>query len=360
MIDAKQSGKPERTPGEDGPTRSTYRPLRLIVIVFFLLVATAFGFHFKSRANPGTEPSSFNGQPPQYINVYTTSADIKITVTVILGQGWLNPNYDRYGPVELRAQGVTDFHEEVEFTATYAGSVTPEAIIITSSVRPLTGANSPEGPDSVFQLKSAEGSLAQADKFAAWFPLPRDQGNTWSGSIFFNSVPIIFQDNGSTFGHLPSVGAYSYLYPPTSVLQGRYNAGTGRLENVAFATYSGTPVGENTEYFGPPNTQASYSEVIQHIVPALSDRQIAYMNPSADSANDADYIWQSNSSIDGLEPTFKAIDLDAADSQNQAAFYSGIAFGVAGAAVIALVQEIPEKRKRKSSTSGAQNQQPGT
>jgi hypothetical protein len=359
MVDAEQSGKPERTLGGDRPTRSTYRPLRLIVIVFVLLVAAAVGFHFKSRANPGTEPSSFSGQPPQYINVYTTSGDIRITVTVILGQGWLNPDYDRYGPVELDAQGVTDFHEEVEFTATYTGSVTPEAIIIASSIRPLTDADSPEGTVSVFQLKSATGSLAQADRYAAWFPLPRDQGNTWSGSVFFNSVPIIFQDNGSTFGHLPSVGAYSYLYPPTSVLEGGYDAGTGQLENVAFATYSDTP-GENTEYFGPPNTQASYSEVIQHIVPALSDRQIAYVNPSADNANDADYVWQSNSSIDGLEPTFKATDLDATDSQNQAAFYSGIAFGVAGAAVIALVQEIPEERKRKSSPSGAQNRQRGT
>jgi hypothetical protein len=359
MVDDKQSRKPERTLGEDRPTRSTYRPLRLIMIVFVLLVATAVGFHFKSHSNPGTEPSSFNGQPPQYINVYTTGGDIKIAVTVILGQGWLNPNYDRYGPVELRAQGVTDFHEEVEFTATYAGSGKPEAIIIASSTRPLTGADSPGGPISVFQLKGAEGSLAQANRFAAWFPLPRDQGNTWSGSVSFNSVPIIFQNNGSTFGHLPSVGAYGYLYPPISVLQGRYDAGTGRLENMAFTTPD-SPGGANIEYFSPPNTQASYSEVIQHIAPALSDRQIAYMNPSADSANDADYIWQSNSSIDGLEPTFKAIDLDATDSQSQAAFYSGIAFGVAGAAVIALVQEIPEERKRKSSRSGARNRERGT
>lgn len=360
MADVEQSGKPERTLGGDGSARSTYRPLRLIVIILVLFVAAAVGFHFKSRSNPGTVPSSFNDQSPQDINVYTTSGYIKVTVAVILGQGWLNPNYDRYGPVELRAQGTTDFHEEVEFTATYTGSVAPEAILITSSIRPLTGVNSPEGAVSVFQLKNKTGPLAQADRFAAWFPLPRDQGNTWSGSVFFNSVPIIFQNNGSTFGHLPLVGAYSYLYPPISVLQGGYDASTGRLENVALATDSSNSAGENTEYFGPPNTQASYSEVIQHIVPALNHKQIAYMNPSTDSANDADYIWASSSSIDGLEPTFKAIDLDATDTQSQAAFYSGIAFGVAGAAVIALIQEIPEKRKRRSSTSSAQNRQRGT
>lgn len=154
---------------------------------------------------------------------------------------------------------------------------------------------------------------------------------------------------------LPSVGAYSYLYLPVPILVGGYDPRTGQLKNVFPGGSTGIPAGERTEDFYPPN-QPSYTEVIQHIVPALSNRQTAYMNPSADSANDADYAWHSNT-IDGLEPTFEAIDLNAADSHTQAAFYAGIAFGVAGSAVIALIQEIPAERKRKSSTSGAQNRQ---
>ena len=170
------------------------------------------------------------------------------------------------------------------------------------------------------------------------------------GPVFFDSVPIIFQDNGSSFGHLPSVAAYSYLYPPVSVLEAGYDARTGHLKNVLLGGSAGTSAGEREEGFYPSNSQASYTEEIQQIAPVLSNRQTAYMSPSTDAANDADYVWHSNG-IDGLEPTFKAIDLGAADSENQAAFYSGIAFGLAGAAVIALVQEIRGKREDESLTS---------
>jgi hypothetical protein len=359
VADVGHSEKPEPTP-QAQPVRSTYRLFRLTIIVLILLAAASTGFHFKSRANPGEEPSSFSGQPPQYINVYVTNPGIRINVTVTLGQGFFNPNYDRYGPVDLHAQGFTDFLENVAFTATYTGSGGPGSVIITSSIRPLAGARDPiaqlGSPASVVRLTDAVGTLAQADRFAAFFPLSTGQGNSWSGTVSFDSVPIIFQDNGSVFGHLPSVAAYSYLYPPSAVLEGGYDAGTGQLKNVFLAGPSSrVPVGERAEDFYAPNHQASYTEVVQQVVPALSNAQTAYMNPSVDSASDADYVWQSNG-IDGLEPVFKMIDLSAADSQNQAAFYSGIAFGLAGAAVIALVQEIPsEGRKRKSSTSGARN-----
>ena len=350
MADVGQSEKPQAE-----PVRSGYRLLRLIIIILILLLAASIGFHFKSRANPGEDPSSFSGQPPQYINVYVTNPGIRIKVTVTLGQGFFNPDYDRYGPIDLHAQGFTDFLENVDFTATYTGSGGPGAIIITSSIRPVAGAKDsiaqPGSPKSVVRLTDAAGTLAQADRFAAFFPLSTGQGNSWSGTVSFDSVPIIFQDNGSVFGHLPSVAAYSYLYPPSAVLEGGYDAGTGQLKNVFLAgPFSTVPAGEREEVFYAPNFQASYTEVVQQIVPALGNTQTAYMNPSVDGASDADYMWQSNG-IDGLEPVFKMIDLNAADSQNQAAFYSGIAFGLAGAAVIALAQEIPsERRKRKSST----------
>jgi hypothetical protein len=129
-----------------------------------------------------------------------------------------------------------------------------------------------------------------------------------------------------------------------------YEAQTGQLRNVAIPDSYAIPAGERTVDFYPPNSDASYAEVIQHLAPALSNMQISDMSPSPDSAGDADYTWHSNS-IDGLEPTFQAIDLNAAGFQTQAAFYSGIAFGLAGAAVIALVQEIRGKREDESLTS---------
>jgi hypothetical protein len=336
------------------------------MIVLILLAASSVGFYFKSRANPGTEPPDFRRWPPQYINVYLTNplnSSIPITVTVILGRGWLNPNYGTYGPAELREPGFSGFHEEVDVRVTSTGSVAPGAIIITSSIRP-TGVGAPgAGPTasalSVAQLKSAKGPLAKPDRFAVSVPLSSDSGDTWSGAVFFDSVPIVFQDNGSTFGHLPSAGAYSYLYPPTSVLEGGYDRRTGKLKNISIGLgiSSAIPSGERAEYYGPSN-HASFTERVENIVPALSNRQVAYMNPPSDSDNNTDYVWHSTG-FDGLEPVFKAADLNAADSQNQDAFYAGLAFGVAGAALIALVQEIPKERERKS-ISGAQNRRGDT
>jgi hypothetical protein len=350
-----QSAKREQAPETAQRVRS-FKLLRLVVIAVILFAGVGIGLYFKLQANPGTEPSGFRNQPPQYINVYVTDPEhIKLTATVTLGQGWLNPDYERYGPVEFHTQGRTDFHEMVSFTATTTGSVAPGTIIITSSIRPLTGAGavnagaeSPANGVSVFQLKGAGGWLT-ANRFAVPFPLSPGQGNTWSGSVFFD-VPVILQDKGAVFGHLPSVGVYSTLYPPSALLEGVYEARTGQLRNVAIPDSYAIPAGERTVDFYPPNNDASYTEVIQHIAPALSNMQISDMSPAPDSAGDADYTWHSNS-IDGLEPTFQAVDLNAADSQTQAAFYSGIAFGLAGAAVIALVQEIRGKREDESLTS---------
>jgi hypothetical protein len=69
----------------------------------------------------------------------------------------------------------------------------------------------------------------------------------------------------------------------------------------------------------------------------LRDEQVVYSIPSADVNGDIDYEWHSVG-----EPTFKATDPDAIDSQNQAAFISGIAFGVAASAALAFVGELPK------------------
>ena len=181
MGNGGQSAKREPAP-ETAQRLRSFRLLRLVVISVILFAAAGVGLYFKSQANPGTEPSGFSGQPPQYLNIYVTGPDIRINVTVILGQGWLNPNYDRYGPIELRAQGFTSFNEKVEFTATSTGSVTSEAIIIASSIRPtggelIAGGGSTVSTVSVVQLKNAVGPVGEADRFVALFPLSPGQGN---------------------------------------------------------------------------------------------------------------------------------------------------------------------------------------
>jgi hypothetical protein len=347
MADDGRSGEPQQTPEEVQQARPKFNPLRLIIILLILFAATLIGLHFKSQANPGTESSAFRDQPPQYINVYEANSQIPISVTVTLGEEW-DVNYGRFvSPVELRGHGLTELGENVEVTTGPVGSGAPGTIVITSNTPPLPGGGEPISTP-VFRLKSSIGPISQALRFAVVVQLFRDQGNTWSGSAFFNSIPIIFQDNGSTFGHLPYVGAYELMRPPVDYLQAQYDRATGRLKDVISLT-SGSPqipAGESGQYLDAPYT-ISYNEVIDNIVSPLSSEQIDYSIPAINNNNDIDYEWSSNG-VAGLQPTFKSTDPDAVDSQNQDAFYSGIAFGVVGAAAIALVQEIPEARKRES------------
>jgi hypothetical protein len=351
MSDDVQFRHREQSSEMGRPARSEFRPVRFIMISLILLTAGAAGLHFKSYANPGTEPPAFSSNPPQYINVYVSTPVISVTVNVTLGQGWLNPNYGRYdSPVNLRPQGFTKFHEKVDITVKPAGPGAP-VTMITSNIKPLTEGNS--GP--VLPLKSGPGrptDISKAQRFAMPVSLSRyGPGNTWYGSVFFDSILVIFERNGSVFGHLPSVGAYDVLYPPTGCLEAGYDRRTGQLKDVT-SDFFGPPLPatERTVGLGCPNNISS-TEVIQHIVPALRNYLVDYTNPAVDSGNDADYVWHS-AGIDGLEPAFKEASPEALDSQNQAAFYSGIAFGVAGSAFIAFIQEFPRSRKRKSSKDG--------
>jgi hypothetical protein len=62
--------------------------------------------------------------------------------------------------------------------------------------------------------------------------------------------------------------------------------------------------------------------------------------------NGANYSWRA--SDNSLEPIFQFTNPDAVDAQSNDAFLSGIFFGIAGAAAIALLQELPESLSRPS------------
>jgi len=336
---------------------SILKYLRPIMFLLILLAAVGTGFHYKSKADPGVEPALFRDQPPQYINVYVTNPRISVTLNVTLYQGTY------LSPITLKAQGYTDFTEEVDITARTPPSVNPGSMIIASSAQPV---GAPGGPDApfidAFRMKGgsdAASSFAQAERFVAPLQLTQENSTTWSDVVSFNSISAIYRDSGSTFAHLPSVGAFEFAEgrPPTFFAE--YSRRTGQFKSVVFAGVSvpAIPAGDGGEFlYGPAS--ASYVEVLHNIVPVIGNEQVDYMIPSVDSNSDIDYVWSSNG-ISGLEPTFESTDPDAIDSQNQAAFISGIAFGVAGAAGIAVVQELPkERRARPGSRRDAEDDEP--
>jgi hypothetical protein len=364
MRDHGQFRQPDRAPESGQSERSPFWSVRSVAIIFIALIATGFGFYFKSHASPGAAPADFSRYSSQYIDVYESVPVDSVTMAVTLGQGFLNPNYGRYDTlVGLRPRGYTYFHERVDISLTAAQPSASVTMMITSNIKPVTGKGEPGvatlnlGPVLPFKGMRSDGdkATARAERFAMQVSLS-GSGRYWSGSVFFDAVPVIYQENGSVFGHLPSVGAHDVLYPPTDCLYVGYDRKTGQVKDVGSSFFSPPlPAVERIQSFGCPN-HISSTEVFQNIVPALRNDVIDYANPAVDTVNDSDYTWHSAGCC-GMEPAFKETSPESVDSQNKASFYAGIAFGVAGSAAIAIVQEVPVTRKRKRLTTGALAQQ---
>ena len=179
---------------------------------------------------------------------------------------------------------------------------------------------------------------------------------------FYNDIsfriPSAFQETkGLLFGHLPALGTLEYdpdsPGPDAAVALAQDPPGSDIIGDVVYLPYtnpnqpSSYMTLENwptTPFWRPANFSAT--EVLDDATPFLGSEQIDYMTPSP-TIQGTNYVWQSNT---GLEPTFATSDLNVAASQSSEAFISGVAFGVVGAAFIAILQELPKrlKRRRKS------------
>jgi hypothetical protein len=313
-----------------------------------LLVAVSAGFHYRSQATPGTAPANFNTLAPQYINVYETKANIPVAVHINLAQ----EEVELY-QIALQAEGYTDFYAGVTVTVSPPPSVSPGIIMMTSNVAPV-----PFPGENPAYTKITNGF--GESKFAVQLPLTRNTDGTWIGGALFR-IPIIFASHGSIYGHLPSVGTFEHPEGGIPPLFAEYAGATGKLRSATMEDIGNSP---NANMFDPSSLvtirgdhgalfygpgQMSYTEALDKIAPVLAGNLVDYMTPVESIVDGgSDYEWPS---LGVQEPIFKYTEPDSVDSQNQASFYAGIAFGVAGSAAIALVQEIsadPEKRKRKS------------
>jgi hypothetical protein len=307
--------------------RRHWHPMMFLIILF---IAAASGFYYKSHADPGIEPTSFRNQPPEYINVYETNPRDPVSIHVYLTQSPYP--YPELKP--LRSHGFTYFREEITVTVRSIRSAPPGAVTIVSNTKP---------PASFDQKPVPIRNPLPGQKFVLRLSLERDHRSdssvTWSGIAEFGWIPIIFEDNGSIFGHLPSIGAFDFSEGNPPDLLRRNKRGTRQSIYMRPGTDLTAPHGGQL-FWNPSNIL--YSEEVQNLVPLLKTEQIDYLTPSASSNDDTNDVWHSTGCC-GLEPTFKATDPDAADSQGKAAFISGIAFGVAGAAAIAVVQELPKE-----------------
>ena len=171
-------------------------------------------------------------------------------------------------------------------------------------------------------------------------------------------LPQVFQQTRvSIFGHLPSFGAGENPFGKPFGSVGSSPALVAELKDKLLGHRD--PVIRGFDYPDPfdfphgPSMllyvpkRLSIEEVITGAASALRTDQINYSTPAPTIQGD-DYIWNAENS---LEATFQATDSTAADALSNGAFLSGILFGIAASAAIALVQEIPGRIMIASSWS---------
>jgi hypothetical protein len=321
---------------------------RLIVFLVILLAAALVGFYYKSLASPGTEPARFRSQAPQKLRLYFRAGNMVSDNVAI----------ELHANRTLNMQGYTHFDETVTVDVTYSHPASQKTIIMASDSRPAETVTLINGVVQMVRPNFIETRLP-GERFMVAVPLSparppgRHGQKTYIAEQNFQSIPVVFDSNGSIYGHLPSVSIENNLFGALSNMSVLFAPKTGELQraraNVCH-TLGGSFPGWKCFFEQTAFSPAKYvaSEYLDNVGAELNNEQVAYMNPST-TANNFNYVWRSITCCN-LEPVFKLTDPTAADSQSKAAFTSGIAFGVAGAALIAVFQELPKKlswRRRK-------------
>jgi hypothetical protein len=172
------------------------------------------------------------------------------------------------------------------------------------------------------------------------------------------------QTSAYLYGHLPAIGAvnqdlgYETAYPPAVLVESYkdphngYRLRDALLEPEFYGTGGGiaafyNPKSYRTPYGGPGElfyipSKLSITETQSRLAADIANQQVNHIT-SGGQANGPDYTWQGSTY---LEPIFQTTNSDALQSESDYAFLSGILFGVAGAAAIAFLQEIPETFSR--------------
>jgi hypothetical protein len=299
--------------------RKSWRPLLLCIIA---AVTGIYGVHYKRLATPDTA-----GDP---LIQHVTSLDVFCS----------NPRMS----VELTDIATNDAVSAVS-------NVSIRVQVPPNTVRPsifiLSSAHIPGLPR--LQLLSQSGSNLEVAPAGQHSSSPEYGGTfTLSGGkpgqrdvTFqlrpFQIGPDVFESNDATYASLPNIGFEDYGI--NMVPAALYTRGYGAL------------------FFAP--RKLFITESLQEAFPILQSEPIKQITPGGALVG-SDYVWHDTGV---LEPTFETTYETGVTQENNAAFLSGILFGLAGAAVIALIQEFPEslpgrwfptfkKRRRRRSSSG--------
>jgi hypothetical protein len=323
--------------------------LRWVLFVAILLAA-GLGLYFKSLTDPGKESATLEVHPPQSVGVYVSNRDISAHLTA----------YISFSPGKIASPSQpTEASEALYLQVSAPASLSAATVLITSDTPIQTGWNFASMPVLMPGLRNTT-------IYGLLLPVGQvDKSETPVGAIISvcNLRNTVQATRGGLFIHLPDIGIWNPLvadpFPYPSVFPqflSEYSPGTSRISGLIdvpqlkFSTLPGynpslpnpseykTPNGTPGSFFWNPKS-LSTTQVLTKIGGYLRASQVQSVLPSG-SLQGNEYIWQATGQ---LEPYLSTINQGFAASESNFTFLSGIAFGVGGAALIALVQEFPKE-----------------
>jgi hypothetical protein len=330
-----------------------WRPLMVLII---LLISAGIGFYYKSYADPGHEGMTFASKPPQRLDIYVSDPRVSVQATLDIActsgnsnsTSCTSPFAQTYAYLDLAFKAPRGAgHAEILVISNLTGgdydfNAVPRRYGTLDNRSVLRG--------HIYETRNTLGYLKMihlGDRGIADLQIKADES--------FRIPNVLQEVKGVIYGHLPALGSQETTgYPSDPLILTENQPGSRYLTNLI---YNPAPLHVDHGVQPPPNLVSSYAplhggnltlfwrpkdfsvaEVLENVTPTFARLSTGYMTPSGSTLGN-NYVWNSHVA---LEPTFKLINQDAVDSQSRAAFISGISFGVAGAAAIALVQELPK------------------
>ena len=343
--------------------RTLLKGWRALLFLLIVLITGSYAFHYKTLSDPGSESKQLADYAPQEIDFFVSNPSTSIDVSAVL-----LPQLD-----------------ELSVTCYSPPSVKSVTILMLTNVfakfayGPFTGTGYGTYPFSRLEIAPPSARI-----FSDWqriingyfavaihLSMPTSDGE----EIDFDDFTIrsdLEQTQAYLYGHLPAIGTIDQFtsgFPHFSpILAERYGNALNPIRDIVLdphysstnlSSFTKTPHGGPGEVFSAP-AKISITETQVSLAPAIANQQINYMTPTGQISGQ-NYVWRGSGY---LQPVFQATNVDTLQNESNLAFLSGILFGIAGAAAIAFVQEIPEtfsqpmwwsrrKRKRKSSSQNA-------
>jgi len=351
--------------GRDTPhmvPRTMFRGWRPLVFLLAALLAIGLGLHFKTLSEPGQASKQLaSGTLPSF-NVFVS--DPRISVHVVADIFCLLPRDTNDVPCTMASSNAQAL---LSVIASSPRSLSGGTVLMTSNVRsfndksggvPFSSYSNPPGSARIYQYEFHVADLAPGSPSGVSFDIP----------------DVLEETHGSVFGRLPTIGNLGQDQGSYPSMLTEDRPGTNSVEDLIYvpslkdAEFGGqqednpsafmTLHGGHATLFWRP-TVLSITEELDAATEVLSTQQLDYMTPSATVSGQA-YLWNANNEV---QPDFKSTDPEAADSQSNSAFIAGICLGIAGAAAIALLQELPQaiplpgwpERRRRTLRSPVKN-----